>query len=101
MLRLRFIAAQRGTGQTREKVKEDENGIGIAGARSLSSEAGEGAGGSKQTRRILNHESFRQNKARQAPLGLLPCCCGGAVKSKAGDGPAWRLVVQRVRASDI
>jgi hypothetical protein len=28
----------------REKVKEDENGIGIAGARSLSSEAGEGAG---------------------------------------------------------
>jgi hypothetical protein len=29
-----------GTGQIREKVKEDENGIGIAVARSLSSQAG-------------------------------------------------------------
>jgi len=56
---------QRGTGQIRRKVKEDKNGIGIAGARSSSSKAGEG--GSKQTGRILNHESFRQNKARQAP----------------------------------
>jgi hypothetical protein len=39
---------QGGTGQIREKVKEDENGIGIADARSFSSEAGEGGGGSKQ-----------------------------------------------------
>ena len=35
---------RRGTGQIREEVKEDENGIGIADARSLSSEAGGGAG---------------------------------------------------------
>jgi hypothetical protein len=35
---------QRGTGQIREKVKEDEIGIGIAGARSLSSEPGQGGG---------------------------------------------------------
>ncbi len=55
----------RGTGQIREKVKEDENGTGIPVARSLSSEPGEGAEGSKQTGRILNHESFWQNKARQ------------------------------------
>ena len=33
-----------GTGQIRGKVKEDESGIGIADARSLSSEAGDGAG---------------------------------------------------------
>ena len=39
---------QRGTGQIKEKVKEDENGIGMADAGSLSSEAGEEAGGSKQ-----------------------------------------------------
>jgi hypothetical protein len=40
---------QRGTGQIREKVEEDENGIGIAEARSLSSEAGEKSGiGNKQ-----------------------------------------------------
>ena len=39
---------QRGTGQIREKVKEDENGIGIADAGSLSSEPREEAGGSKQ-----------------------------------------------------
>jgi len=38
------VKGQRGTGQIREKAKEDENGIGIADARSLSSEAGEGAG---------------------------------------------------------
>jgi hypothetical protein len=37
----------RGTGQIRGKVK-DENGIGIANARSLSSEAGEGAGVAKE-----------------------------------------------------
>jgi hypothetical protein len=35
---------QRGTGQIRRRVKEDENGIGIAGARSFSSNTG-GAGG--------------------------------------------------------
>ena len=35
---------QRGTGQIRGKVKEDEIGIGIAGARSLSSEPGKGGG---------------------------------------------------------
>ena len=35
---------EKGTGQISEKVKEDENGIGFADARSLSSEAGEGAG---------------------------------------------------------
>ena len=40
----RGTEGQRGTGQIREKVKEDEIGIGIADARSLSSEAGEGAG---------------------------------------------------------
>jgi hypothetical protein len=39
-----LLKGQRGTGQIREKAKEDENGIGIADARSLSSEAGEGAG---------------------------------------------------------
>ena len=35
---------RRGTGQIREKVKEDENGIGSADARSFNSESGEGAG---------------------------------------------------------
>ena len=35
---------QRGTGQIRRKVKEDEIRIGIAGPRSLSSKAGEGVG---------------------------------------------------------
>jgi hypothetical protein len=42
------VKGQRGTSQIREKVKEDENGIGIADAGSLSSEAAEEAGGSKQ-----------------------------------------------------
>jgi hypothetical protein len=46
----------------RGKVKEDEIGIAIAGARSLSSEPGEGGGVAKQIGRILNHESSRQNK---------------------------------------
>jgi hypothetical protein len=40
----RRIKDRRGTGQIREEVKEDENGIGIADARGLSSEVGEGAG---------------------------------------------------------
>jgi len=35
---------QKGTGQIREKVKGDENEIGIAGGRSLSLKAREGAG---------------------------------------------------------
>ena len=35
---------QKGTGQISEKMKEDENGIGFADARSLSSEAGKGGG---------------------------------------------------------
>jgi hypothetical protein len=35
---------KKGTGQIRRKVKGDEIRIGIAGARSLSSKAGEGAG---------------------------------------------------------
>jgi hypothetical protein len=39
-----MLEGKKGTGRIREKVKEDENGIGIAGAISLSSEAGEGAG---------------------------------------------------------
>src|SRR5580704_19715259 len=53
-----------GTGKIRRKVKGDEIRIGIAGARSLSSKAARGRG-SKQTGRILNHESSRQNKARR------------------------------------
>ena len=55
---------QGGTGQIREKVRENDNGIGIADAGSLSSEAGEEVGGSKQIRTILNLEGFRQDKAR-------------------------------------
>ena len=43
-----FLADRRGTGQIRGKVKEDENGIRIADARSLSSETGEGGGVAKQ-----------------------------------------------------
>src|ERR1700732_4125722 len=39
---------QRGTGQIRGKVKEDEIEIGIAGARSLSSEPGKGGGVAKK-----------------------------------------------------
>jgi hypothetical protein len=35
---------QRGTGQIRRRVKEDENGIGIAGTRSFSSNTGGGGG---------------------------------------------------------
>ena len=58
---------QRGTGQIREKVQEDENGIGITDAGSLSLKAGEGAGVANKYGRTLNHESFRPNKARQAP----------------------------------
>jgi hypothetical protein len=37
-------AGQRGTGQIRRRVKEDENGIGIAGTRSFSSNTGGGGG---------------------------------------------------------
>jgi hypothetical protein len=40
----RGTAGQKGTGQIRRRVKEDENGIGIAGARSFSSNAGGGGG---------------------------------------------------------
>ena len=58
---------KRGTGQIREKVKEDENGIEITDAGSLSLKAGEKAKVANKYREILNHESFRQNKARQAP----------------------------------
>jgi hypothetical protein len=50
-----------GTGQIRERVKEDKNGIGIAEARNFSSEAGEIAQG-----RMLNHQSLRRENA----LGL-------------------------------
>jgi hypothetical protein len=50
----------------RGKVKEDEIGIEIAGARSLSSEAGEGGGVAKQIGRILNHESSRQTSTTGA-----------------------------------
>jgi len=38
------VLTVRGTGQIRRKVKEDEDGIRIAGARSLSSQAGEASG---------------------------------------------------------
>jgi len=41
---LNHLITERGTGQIRRKVKEDEIRIGIAGARSLSSKAGEGVG---------------------------------------------------------
>jgi hypothetical protein len=47
-------------------VKEDENGIGIAGARSFSSNTGGGDWGSKQIGRGLSHAPFRRNKARDA-----------------------------------
>ena len=57
---------QRGTGQIRRRVKEDENGIGIAGARSFSSNTGGGGWGSKQIGRGLSHAPFRRNKARDA-----------------------------------
>jgi hypothetical protein len=45
-VRVNIVApeGQRGTGQIRGKVKEDKIGIGIAGARSLSSEPGKGGG---------------------------------------------------------
>jgi hypothetical protein len=43
---------------------------------------GGGAGGSKQTGRILNHESFRHNKARQAP-GRKPQGSNGFVEAMA------------------
>ena len=47
-------------------MKEDENGIGIADARSLSSEEGERGGLAKQIGRSWISK-FRRNKARQAP----------------------------------
>ena len=60
------LRGTRGTGQLRRKMKEDEIRIGIAGARSLSSKAGEGRG-SRQIGRILNHEIFRQKKRNRRP----------------------------------
>jgi hypothetical protein len=79
-----------GTGQISEKVKEGENGIGFADARSLSSEAGEGAGDSEQIGRNLNHESFRPNKARQAPgrnyKGNAKWCVGRSGEKPSGGG---------------
>jgi hypothetical protein len=56
----------KGTGQIRRRVKEDRNGIGIAGARSFSSNTGGGGWGSKQIGRGLSHAPFRRNKARDA-----------------------------------
>jgi hypothetical protein len=44
---VRITTQKRRTGQIRRKVKEDEIGIGIADARSLSSAAGEQGQGSK------------------------------------------------------
>ena len=57
---------RRGTGQIREGVKEDENGIGIADARSLSSEAGEGGGVAKQ---IGEDPGSRNFSAKQSVTG--------------------------------
>ena len=55
---------QIGSGQIKKKVKEDENGIGIADARSLSTEAGEG--GVAQIGKILD----RKVSAKQSTTGF-------------------------------
>ena len=57
---------QRGTGQIRRKVKEDENGIGIAGARSFSSNTGGWGWGSKQIGRASVTHVFGETK-REMP----------------------------------
>jgi hypothetical protein len=50
--RSRVYSETKQTGQIRRKVKEDKIGIGIAGARSLSAEAGEGSEVAKKKGRI-------------------------------------------------
>ena len=50
----------------KKKVKEYENGIGIAGARNLSSEAGEGGRVSKQTGKILDLKVLAKQSATGA-----------------------------------
>ena len=58
---VKIAKGQRGTGQIREKAKEDEIGIVIADARSLSSKADEG--GSEQVDKILHHETSAKQSA--------------------------------------
>jgi hypothetical protein len=60
------MKGQRGTGQKRRRVKEDENGIGIAGARGFSSNTDGGGWGRKQIGRGVSHAPFRRNKTRDA-----------------------------------
>src|SRR5208282_3860782 len=83
-------SGQRGTGQIREKVKEDENGIRNAGARSLSSQAGEASG---WQRKRADAES-RNSLAKQSPIGAwqkttrqaLNTVQADRVKNRAGEG---------------
>src|SRR5271157_505919 len=74
---------KRGTGQIREKVKEDENGIGDRGCRKFEFGGRRGGGAAKQIGEDPESRNFSAKKAGQAP--------GRKLQSNANSVPADRV----------